>query len=77
MERIRVGCSGRNYAHWREIFYPQGLPKKRWFAFYAEHFDTVEIKNSISCSDSFRASESTSNGSKDLESTSKRYLPCH
>lgn len=47
MERIRVGCSGWNYKHWREIFYPKGLPQKRWFAFYAEHFDTVEINNSF------------------------------
>ncbi len=47
MERIRIGCSGWNYRHWRELFYPQGLPARRWFAFYAEHFDTVEINNSF------------------------------
>jgi len=44
---IRIGCSGWNYRHWRSAFYPQGLPVKRWFAFYAEHFDTVEINNSF------------------------------
>lgn len=44
---IRIGCSGWNYRHWREIFYPKGLPVSRWFAFYAEHFDTVEINNSF------------------------------
>ena len=44
---IRVGCSGWNYKHWREIFYPKGPPVSRWFAFYAEHFDTVEINNSF------------------------------
>ena len=44
---IRVGCSGWNYKHWREIFYPRGVPVSRWFAFYAEHFDTVEINNSF------------------------------
>jgi uncharacterized protein YecE (DUF72 family) len=47
MARIRIGCSGWNYRHWRGAFYPQGLPQKRWFAFYAEHFDTVEINNSF------------------------------
>src|SRR4051812_2044527 len=47
MERIRIGCSGWNYRHWRERFYPRGLPQKHWFAFYAEHFDTVEINNSF------------------------------
>src|ERR671917_62737 len=44
---IRIGCSGWNYKHWRERFYPKGLPVSRWFEFYAEHFDTVEINNSF------------------------------
>ena len=47
MERVRIGCSGWNYRHWRERFYPKGLPQRRWFEFYAEHFDTVEINNSF------------------------------
>jgi uncharacterized protein YecE (DUF72 family) len=47
MERIRIGCSGWNYKHWRERFYPKGLPAARWFAFYIEHFDTVEVNNSF------------------------------
>lgn len=44
---IRIGCSGWNYRHWRGAFYPEKLPVKRWFAFYAEQFDTVEINNSF------------------------------
>ena len=44
---IRIGCSGWNYKHWRERFYPKGVPVSRWFTFYAEHFDTVEINNSF------------------------------
>ncbi len=47
MKPIRIGCSGWNYKHWRERFYPKGLPVSRWFAFYAETFDTVEINNSF------------------------------
>ena len=47
VERIRIGCSGWNYKHWRELFYPKGLPVSRWFGFYAERFDTVEINNSF------------------------------
>ena len=47
MEAIRIGCSGWNYRHWRGAFYPQDLAVKRWFAFYAAHFDTVEINNSF------------------------------
>lgn len=47
MADIRVGCSGWIYRHWRGAFYPEKLPVKRWFAYYAEHFDTVEINNSF------------------------------
>ena len=40
---LRIGCSGWNYAHWRERFYPPGCPPSRWLAYYARHFDTVEV----------------------------------
>ncbi|MEJ5095147.1 MULTISPECIES: DUF72 domain-containing protein [Sphingomonas] len=42
-----MGCSGWIYPHWRGRFYPEKLAVKRWFAFYAEHFETVEINNSF------------------------------
>src|SRR3954467_8562257 len=44
---VHVGCSGWVYRHWRGIFYPAGLPQKRWFEHYAEEFDTVEINASF------------------------------
>jgi uncharacterized protein YecE (DUF72 family) len=44
---IHVGCSGWVYRHWRGIFYPEGLPQKRWFEYYSSEFDTVEINNSF------------------------------
>jgi uncharacterized protein YecE (DUF72 family) len=44
---IRIGTSGWVYNHWRRIFYPPDLPPGGWFAFYARHFDTVEINNSF------------------------------
>jgi uncharacterized protein YecE (DUF72 family) len=44
---IRIGTSGWNYHHCRGVFYPQQLPVKRWFAFYSNHFDTVEINNTF------------------------------
>lgn len=47
MKRIRIGCSGWVYKHWRGRFYPETLPARSWFAFYADHFDTVEINNSF------------------------------
>jgi len=47
VSEVRIGCSGWNYAHWRELFYPKGLPPKRWLAHYATLFDTVEINNTF------------------------------
>ena len=44
---IRIGCSGWNYKHWRERFYPAGLPPRRWLDHYARFFDTVEINNTF------------------------------
>ena len=47
LSRIRVGCSGWQYKHWRGDFYPAALPTNRWFQHYARTFDTVEINNSF------------------------------
>lgn len=47
MASVRIGCSGWNYRDWRGIFYPQDMPVKEWFAFYAATFDTVEVNNSF------------------------------
>ena len=38
-----VGCSGWYYWHWRNAFYPEGLPSSRWFSHYAAQFNTVEL----------------------------------
>ena len=40
---IHLGTSGYVYAHWREIFYPKGLPARQWLAHYARIFRTVEL----------------------------------
>jgi uncharacterized protein YecE (DUF72 family) len=45
--RVRVGCSGWQYKHWRGDFYPAELPQSRWLEHYARVFDTVEINNSF------------------------------
>jgi uncharacterized protein YecE (DUF72 family) len=42
-----VGTSGWTYPHWRGAFYPEKLPAKRWFEFYAQHFDTAEINGTF------------------------------
>jgi uncharacterized protein YecE (DUF72 family) len=38
-----IGCSGFYYNHWKGLFYPDDLPKSKWFSFYAEHFRTLEL----------------------------------
>jgi uncharacterized protein YecE (DUF72 family) len=45
--RCLIGTSGWNYPHWRERFYPRGLPPDKWLAFYAERFPTVEVNYSF------------------------------
>src|SRR3954466_13725507 len=52
MNRVRVGTSGWSYPSgagtWNGIFYPE--KKSDWIvelAFYAEHFDTVEVNSSF------------------------------
>jgi uncharacterized protein YecE (DUF72 family) len=48
MRRVRIGCSGWNYKHWREgVFYPGGLPPKEWLTYYARFFDTVEVNSTF------------------------------
>src|SRR5581483_3908255 len=44
----RIGCSGWNYAHWRNgVFYPPRCPARLWLQFYARQFDTVEINTTF------------------------------
>jgi uncharacterized protein YecE (DUF72 family) len=56
VSRVRVGTSGWSYptgkGTWNGIFYPQAPSKKKQggfddLAFYAEHFDTVEVNSSF------------------------------
>jgi uncharacterized protein YecE (DUF72 family) len=48
LNRVRIGCSGWNYKHWREgVFYPPRCPQRLWLPYYAERFDTVEINNTF------------------------------
>ncbi len=44
---IRIGTSGWLYFHWQGRFYPQDLPKTKWFEYFSEVFDTVELNNTF------------------------------
>jgi uncharacterized protein YecE (DUF72 family) len=45
--KIHIGTSGWHYKHWLGFFYPEKLPAREMFAFYARYFDTVELNNSF------------------------------
>lgn len=38
-----IGCSGFHYKEWKGFFYPESLPQREWFRFYAEKFNTLEL----------------------------------
>jgi len=47
MPQIRIGTSGWTYPHWRERFYPRGLPQRVWLEHYSAEFTTVEINSTF------------------------------
>lgn len=42
-----IGCSGFYYKHWKGPFYPNDLSQGRWFEFYAQHFNTLELNTTF------------------------------
>ncbi len=44
---VYVGTSGFYYEHWRGVFYPEELPKNRFFDYYKDHFETVELNSTF------------------------------
>ncbi len=42
---VRVGTSGYSYEDWRDVFYPQNLPKGKFLDYYAQYFNAVEINS--------------------------------
>ena len=43
MLKVYTGCSGFHYKEWKSVFYPEGLAQSKWFRFYCEHFNTLEL----------------------------------
>lgn len=40
---FKIGCSGFLNRHWKGVFYPEQLAQSKWFTFYCEHFNTLEL----------------------------------
>ena len=47
MNHFHIGCSGFYYRDWKAIFYPEKLPQTKWFEYYSQHFNTLEINSSF------------------------------
>jgi uncharacterized protein YecE (DUF72 family) len=43
MLQRKVGCSGYHYAEWKRIFYPEEIPQRKWFEYYSQHFNSLEL----------------------------------
>ncbi|GAB4324347.1 MAG: DUF72 domain-containing protein [Promethearchaeota archaeon] len=46
-KNLRVGTSGWGYPEWVGPFYPEGLPRERWLAYYASAFSTNEVNTTF------------------------------
>lgn len=44
---VFIGASGWQYRHWKETFYPKGVPQKSWLEYYCERYRVVEVNNSF------------------------------
>lgn len=42
---IYLGTSGFSYEDWVGSFYPAGMPKREWLAYYSREFNTCEINS--------------------------------
>ena len=38
-----IGCSGFHYREWKGAFYPEKLAQSKWFGFYTQQFNTLEL----------------------------------
>lgn len=46
-ENLHIGCSAFNNTNWKPVFYPEDLPRSKWFDFYAKHFSTYELNGTF------------------------------
>lgn len=44
---VLIGTSGWQYAHWKRVFYPAGVPQRLWLEHHAALFQTVEVNNAF------------------------------
>ena len=47
MPKWWIGCSGFHYKEWKEVFYPKNIPQTKWFEYYSQHFNTIELNTTF------------------------------
>ncbi|MHB0875768.1 MAG: DUF72 domain-containing protein [Anaerolineae bacterium] len=47
MADLYVGTAGWSYADWSGAFYPEAMPADRYLAYYAGHFNAVEVDSTF------------------------------
>ena len=67
---VYLGTSGFSYSDWVGNFYPVGMPKGEWLAYYAREFDTCEVNST------FYAIPKPSNLKAMAEKTGEGFLFC-
>jgi uncharacterized protein YecE (DUF72 family) len=45
--QLYVGCSGFYNKDWKEVFYPKGLPQRKWFEYYSTQFNSLELNTTF------------------------------
>ncbi|MBV9960799.1 MAG: DUF72 domain-containing protein [Parafilimonas sp.] len=45
--QVYIGCSGFHNKDWKEVFYPKGLPQRKWFEYYCSQFNTLELNTTF------------------------------
>lgn len=47
MTALHLGTSSWQFDEWRGVFFPEGLPRQRYLAYYTRHFNSVEVNTSF------------------------------
>jgi uncharacterized protein YecE (DUF72 family) len=47
LSRAYIGISGYDYKPWRGVFYPDGLPARRWLEYASARFNSIELNGTF------------------------------
>lgn len=44
---MHLGCSSYTTVSWKSLFYPESLPRTKWFDYYSSQFNTYELNSTF------------------------------